>query len=227
MYIAIALALLDFAPVFFLSLGLFFLAQLVERLDPRSRRMAMAGFLLVMIGALARAISNLDLAISGEAIPVFSASFFVFGGPGFTLMAAALLRARAAVSGRLVARDPWILPTAASWLALFAAYYLNKTVEYEAWKLVLFGLAYVGSASTCFAAASLGLRRHLHMAAGLFVCNVAGVAGMIALWILAPQSVWSQLFGEILNLAAQCAFAFAAWRVAAEFHARIGPTAAT
>ena len=191
MIIAVALALLDFAPVFFLSLGLFFLAQLIDRLDPRCRRMALSGFVLVVVGALARAVSNLDLAISGETIQVFSASLFVFSGPGFTLMAAALIRGRATELGRHVARDPWIVPTVISWGVLLGAFYLNGSVEGDAWKTALFGLALAGLASTSFAAASLGLRRQLHMAAGLFVSNLAGVSMVIALQTLITQNVWS------------------------------------
>jgi hypothetical protein len=227
MVIAVALALLDFAPVFFLSLGLFFLAQLVDRLDPRCRRMALAGFFMVMIGALSRAISNLDLAISGETIPVLSALLFVFCGPGFTLMAAALIRGRATALGRHAARDPWIVPTVISWLVLLGAFYLNASVEGDdAWKTALLGLALAGLASTSFAAASLGLRRQLHMAAGLFVLSLAGVSVVIALRTLIIQNVSIQLLGELTNVVAQAAFAFAAWRVAAEYHARVGPTAA-
>jgi len=227
MFIAVALALLDFAPVFFLSLGLFFLAQLVERLDPRCRRMALAGFFLVMIGALARAVSNLDLAISGELIPVFSASLFVFCGPGYALMAAALVRGRATTLGRPIARDPWIAPTLISWTVLIAAFYMNASVPGEGWRTALLGLAFGGAAATGFAAASLGLRRQLHMAAGLFVGNLAGIAIVIALSTLVRQNAFIQLLTEIVHTGSQAAFAFASWRVAAEYHARVGPTAAT
>lgn len=225
MLIAVALALLDFAPVFFLSLGLFFLAQLVDRLEPRCRRMALAGFMLIVVGALARAVSNLDLAVSGQTIPVFSTSLFVFSGPGFTLMGAALIRSRAAILGRLITRDPWIIPTLVSWAVLILAFYLKNAVGGETWKTALFGLALAGLASTCFAAASLGLMRQLHMAALLLVLNLAGVSAVIALRTLVPENSWIQLLGEIVHTAAEAGLAFAAWRVAAEYHARVGPTA--
>ncbi|MBK5254961.1 MAG: hypothetical protein JJE39_02915 [Vicinamibacteria bacterium] len=227
MFIPVALALLDFAPVFFLSLGLFFLAQLVERLDPRCRRMALAGFALVMLGGLARAASNLALAISGESIPVLSTTLYVFCGPGFTLMGAALIRGRATTLGRRVVRDPWFAPTAFSWLVLLLAFYLNATTEGDAWKGALLGLGLAGCIATVFAAASLGLRRQLHMAAALFLLNLIGISAVLGLQILVDQNLWTQLVGELLSLAAEAAFAFAAWRVAAEYHARIGPTAAT
>ncbi len=223
--IAIALALLDFAPVFFLSLGLFFLAQLVDRLAPRCRVMARAGFGLVMLGGLARASSNLTLAITGQEIPLLAASLYVFAGPGFTVMAAAMIRSRAAVNKRVILRDPWIAPSVISWLFLGGAYYLNTSGAGDAGNRLLIALALCGNAVTCLVGGALGWTRHLHMAAGLFGMNMAGNALFAALRLFAPQNVLLQLFGELLSLAAQAAFAFAAWRIAAEYQARVGPIA--
>ncbi len=224
--IAIALALLDFAPVFFLSLGLFFLAQLVDRLDPRCRVIALSGFALVMLGGLARAFSNLTLALTGQEIPLLAASLYVFAGPGFVLMAAAMARARATASKRVIRRDPWIFPSVISWLCLGAAYYLNTAVEgAEEGNSVLIALALIGNAVTCLVGGALGWKRQLHMAAGLFGLNLVGNALFVALRLLAPQNILIQLLGELLSLAAQAAFAFASWRVAAEYQAKVGPIA--
>lgn len=227
MVLVIALALLDFAPVFLLALGLFFLAQLVDRLDSRCRRVALTGFALVTLGGLARAASNLVLAFSAEGVPVLTTAPYVFAGPGFTLMAAALIRARAAALGRQESRDPWLAPTALSWLFLLAAFYMKSTVEGDQWSRALLVLAVTGSAATSVTAARLGWRRQLHMAAGLFGWSIAGTTAAIALHELASQTIWIQLCEVILNLSGQAAFAFAAWRVAAEYHARVGPTAGT
>ena len=224
--LAIALALLDFAPVFFLSLGLFFLAQLVDRLDPKCRKLALSGFLLVTLGALARAASNLSLAILEQEIPVLATSLYVFAGPGFTLMAGALIRSRATWLGLETRRDPWLAPTLLSWLFLLAAFYLNSAFEGRGeWQRVLLALALFGSAATCLAAARLGWTQKLHMAAALFAFNLGGTSVFVLLRYFVPQGLLIQLVGEVLNLAAQAAFAFASWRVAAEFHARVGPTA--
>lgn len=226
--IAVALAFLDFAPVFFLALGLFFLAQLVDRLDPRCRRLAFAGLVLITIAGLARAASNLEMAFSGREIPVLAASLYVFGGPGFTLMAAALIRGRATALGQRAKRDPWIVPTVISWLSLMAAFYLNTLDSWSgAGSRALLFLALVGMAVTSLVATHLGLKRQLHMAAGLFALSLAGTGVVVGLRALASQPMWIQLLAVILNLTAQAAFAFAAWRVAAEYQARIGPTAPT
>lgn len=224
--IAVALAVLDFAPVFFLSLGLFFLAQLVDRLDTRCRRMALSGFALVTMGGLARAASNLAVAFSGAEIPLLATSLYVFAAPGFTLMAGALIRGRATSLGRSIRRDPWLLPTALSWVGLLVAFYLHaRTDGHGDWSRVLLALALISSAATCVVTAALGWMRQLHMAAALLVFNVVATATFVAVRMLAPQNLLVQLFSEILNLSGEAAFAFACWRVAAEYQARIGPIA--
>lgn len=211
--------------MFFLALGLFFLAQLVDRLEPRCRQMALAGLVLITLGGLARAASQLAFAVLGEGVPLLETSLHVFGGPGFALMAAALVRSRATEAGRIVNRDPWIAPTVLSWIFLGIAFFLNSRIETGLWSLVLVVLALAGSGLMGLAAARLGWRRQLHMAAGLFALNFLG---MVLVAILRPfdQNVWIHLVEVVLNLASQAAFTFAAWRVAAEFHARVGPTAA-
>ena len=221
----VALALLDFAPVFFLSLGLFFLAQLVDRLDPRCRRMAIAGFALVTLGGLARATSNVSLAFSGREIPFLTACLYVFAGPGFILMSAALIRGRATLAGRQVRRDPWLGPAVVSWTFLAVAFYLSGAGEDGPWRLVLVALALIGCASIGLVTAILGWARQLHMAAALLAFQAGATWIFLGLRIWAPQSVIVQILGELLNLAAQAAFAFASWRVAAEYQARVGPIA--
>jgi len=223
--LAIALAFLDLAPIFFLSLGLFFLAQLVDRLDPRCRRMALSGLVLVILGSLAGAASNLSLAASGEAIPLLATTLYVFGAPGSALMAAAVIRAQANAGGPRVSRDPWLAPTLLSWLFLIAAFYLNAAFGGDAWSRALLVLSLAATTRICFAAGALGWKRQLHMAAGLFAFNAVATILMAALGQFISQTIWIHIFMFLFGLAAQCAFAFASWRVAAEYRARVGPTA--
>ena len=223
--LAIALAVLDLAPIFFGALGLFFLAQLVDRLDPRCRRMALSGLFLVILGGLAGAASNLSLAVAGEEIPLLATTLHVFGAPGSALMAAAVMRARANADGPRVSRDPWIAPTIVSWLFLIAAFYLNASAGGDAWSRALVALSLSAHIVICFGAGALGWRRQLHMAAGLFALNVFATTILVGLRLFAPQTVWIHMFVFLLGLAAQSSFAFASWRVAAEYRARVGPTA--
>lgn len=223
--LAIVLAVLDLAPIFFLSLGLFFLAQLVDRLDPRCRRMALSGLVLAILGGLAGAASNLSLAIMGEDIPLLAATLHVFGAPGSALIAAAVIRAGTTASGHRVTRDPWIAPTILSWLALIAAFYINSSSGGEAWSRPLLALSLSASIALCGAAGALGWKRQLHMAAALFAFNAVAMILVAGLGLFTPQTIWIHIFVFLVSLAAQSTFAFASWRVAAEYRARVGPTA--
>ena len=222
MAIAIGLALLDFAPVLFLAMGLFFLARLVARLDPSCRRLAFTGFALITLGGLARAVSNLVLAISGADLPLLTTTTYVFGGPGFALIAAAMLRARAKALGRSPRRDAWLVPVGISWLSLLLAFYLNTPVGNGAWRSPLVLLAVLGNMTSGLVAADLGWRRQLHVAALLLGFNMASTLILVALKSVGHQFVLIQLLEEVLNLTAQAAFAFAAWRIAAEYQPRVG-----
>ena len=223
--LAIGVALLNFAPIFFLGAGLFFLAQLVDRLDPRCRRMSLAGLGLVVLGGLAGAASDFSMALSGEGIPLLATLLYVFGAPGMALVAAALLRARATVQGRLLNRDPWLVPSLISWTFLISAFYLKDSVPGEDWKRALAFLSLLATAGACLAAGALGWRRQLHMAAGLFALNAVATAAMIGMKVFTSENIWIQMLEFMIALAAQSAFAFASWRVAAEYQARVGPTA--
>lgn len=216
-------ALLNLAPIFFLGLGLFFLAQLVDRLEPRCRRQSLAGLALVVLGSLAGAVNDLFAALSGEGVSLLAAMFYVFGAPGMTLLAAALLRSRATLSGRTIKRDPWIGPFLISWTALIAAFWVEDSGDW--WRRTLAALCFLATAVTSFAAGALGWKRQLHMAAGLFAANAAVTALILGLRLFTSQNPWIQLLEFVINLASQAAFAFASWRVAAEYQARVGPTA--
>ena len=225
--IAVALALLDFAPVFFLALGLFFLAQLVDRLEPRCRRLALTSLALITVGALARAASNVMFALTGDEIPFLTTLIYVFGAPGFALMAESLMRAWMRVIGRSPRLDPWLVPSVVSWIFLLAAFAMRGEPGSGTWKAVLAVLFLGGSFITSLSAAVLGWKRRLHMAAALLALQFAGTFIFVSIRTFAPQHPLIVLFAELLMLASQCAFAFACWRIAAEYNAKVGPTAAT
>jgi hypothetical protein len=114
-----------------------------------------------------------------------------------------------------------------TWAFLIAAFYLNSSMGGEAWRRVLLVLALVAGAAICAAAAALGWRRQLHMAAGLFAVNAFVTIGVAGLQLFTSQNVWIHVLVFLVSLPANAAFAFASWRVAAEYQARVGPTART
>ena len=179
----------------------------------------------MILGGLAGASSNLSLAVTGEEIPLLATTLHVFGAPGFALVAAAVIRARANADGPRVSRDPWIAPAIISWLFLIAAFYLNASFGGDAWSRALVALSLSAHLTLCLGAGALGWKRQLHMAAGLFALNAFAMILVAGLRFFTSQTIWIHMFVFLLSLAAQSAFAFAAWRVAAEYRARVGPTA--
>ena len=123
--LAIVLAALDFAPLFFQAVGLLLLARLSGRVEPRCRVMAFSGFLLALVGGAARVTANLVLAFSGLDVPLLAAVFAVFAGPGLALVAGSARAARAAIAGAPLRRDPWLVPVVSSWVYLIAAFVLQ------------------------------------------------------------------------------------------------------
>jgi hypothetical protein len=221
--IALVLALLDFAPVFFLVLGLFFLAQLVDSLEPRARRVALAALVLVGLGAATRAISNVIVAVGQSEVGILATPIYVLGAPGAVLMAEALLRCWMKTIGRSPKLDPWFMPSVLSWMALFVAFLLRGESGNGPWRAVLMSLFLFGAFVTSLATAVLGWKRRLHMASAMLALQFAAIVIFVSIRAFAPQHPLIVLFAEVLLLAGQCAFAFACWRVAAEYGAKLGP----
>ena len=221
--IALALALFDFAPVLFLTLGLFFLAQLVDRVEPRARKVALTALALVGLGAATRALSNLIVALGQSEVGILATPIYVLGAPGAVLMAEALLRCWMKTIGRAPKLDPWFMPSVLSWMTLLVAYLLRGESGNGPWRGVLIALFLFGAFVFSLATAVLGWKRRLHMAAALLAFQFAATLTYVATRAFAPQHPLVVLFVEILLLAGQCAFAFASWRVAAEYGAALGP----
>ena len=125
----VPLALVDFFPVVFSSLGLFFLARLVERSEPRSAALAYLGMVLVTLGGFCKAVWKLVLAATGLSLSPLDQLLFVFLGPGFVMMAAALLRVRRAERGFPAKTSPWPIPSAICLASLSVAVFLRVSHE--------------------------------------------------------------------------------------------------
>ncbi|HEX2622913.1 MAG TPA: hypothetical protein VHL11_22290, partial [Phototrophicaceae bacterium] len=88
----VVMALQDFLPVLLSSIGLFFLARMVSRVDATSGRLAYAGWLLISLGGFDKAVWKLGMAISNSQtdLRMLDDSLFLLMAPGFTAMAFAI-----------------------------------------------------------------------------------------------------------------------------------------
>ena len=217
--VAVIFAVLEFAPVVFASLGLFFLSRLVDRLDPGSGRMAKVAWALVTLGTLSHATWRLAFAVFRVDISPLSTALLVFAAPGLVLLSAGMVRSWAAVCGRKIRQDPWLAPIGFGWLGLLGAFYLHDSMAGDTWRWPLLALAVMGSATMSLAAAALGWRLRLHMAAALFAFNVAVALALLGVAMIPSHPLLLQYPLEALHAGSEAAFAFAAWRVAVEYPA--------
>ena len=216
--LAIVLAALDFAPLFFQAVGLLLLVRLSGRVEPRCRVMAFSGFLLALVGGAARVTANLVLAFSGLDVPLLAAVFVVFAGPGLALIAGSARAARAAIAGAPLRRDPWLVPVVSSWVFLIAAFVLQaRTGSPVLAERALVALGWAAWLVLCLVSALLGLRERLHMAAGLFGLSALALTLQIAAPWFAPGRLIVGALVLLSSAMAHAGFAFASWRVSAEF----------
>ena len=213
----VILSVLEIAPVVFASMGLFFLSRLIDRLDPRSGRMAKAAWALVTFGALSHAAWRVARAVLGIDLDPFATAPLVFCAPGLALLSAGLARAWAAVHSRVIRQDPWLAPIALGWLALLGAFYLHGSMGGEMWRLPLLALIVSAAATISFFSAALGWRLRLHMAAVLFAANLAAAAALAAVAAFPGSPLLLRFIVETLHAVSEAAFAIAAWRTAVEY----------
>lgn len=213
MIYTVPLALLDFVPVVFSSLGLFFLARMVERSEPGAKSLAYLGLVLVALGGLSKALWKLVLAATGLNLSPLDQFLFVFLGPGFVMMAAALLRVRRAERGFPAKTSPWPIPSAICLVFLSLAAFLLVSYEGRLWSTVLLILTVIGSNMIGVVAAGLLCRRRHYGTALLFAANLVAALVLARLARIEVQTIPLQWFEEGLNTLSQAAFAFASWKL--------------
>ena len=210
----VPLALVDFLPVFFSSLGLFLLARLVEGADQGARPLAYLGWALVTLGGLSKAVWKLVLATTGLNLSPLDQFLFVFLGPGFVMMASGLLRVRRAERGVLAKASPWPVPSAICLVFLSVAAVLLVTAAGRRWSTVLLILTVIASNVTGVVAGGLLCRRKRYRTALLFAANLVAALILARLARIDPQTISLQWFEETLNTFSQAGFAFASWKLA-------------
>ena len=220
--LAVLLAVLEFVPVAFSSLGFFLLSRLIGRLDRRSGRMAGVAWGLISFGGLAHATWRLMLVSVGVDIAVFATALVVFLAPGLVLFGAGAGRAWLMARAKETSGDPWLIPLGLGWAGLLGAFVLRDSDDATAWQWPLLVLLIFGGLVTSAAVVDLGWRRRLHMAAALVSAN-----STVALALIAASRVpgCPALLGyllEVLHAVSEAGFAFAAWRIAVEYQAAPG-----
>ncbi len=211
----VSLALVDFIPVIFSGIGAYFIAQLISRVEEASGKMAYLAAGLLVLGGLTKAGWKLIIATTGNDIVWLDDLLFVFLGPGFTFMAWALWTTRQILSRRIISSNIWRFP-----LGVIAAFGLGAIMtrllqpEARTWVFILLTLTTLANLTVGILLIQQARSQKLYMVAALFLFNLIAVFVLSGMARIPDQSIALQWVEESINVLAQGAFAFAAWKLA-------------
>ncbi|MEV0590725.1 hypothetical protein [Nonomuraea cavernae] len=201
----LALALVDFLPVLAMTAGISLLVPFVRRMaGPSIATAALAGGALTVTGGALKAVWKLIVASGGPDIVWMAKAQFFLLGPGFTLLAWALLSTAPSTAGR---RPPLWAFAAFAVAGLAAAAALGGT-----WPLLIVTTV----SATILGVRLLLLSRRANQVAATFLFGF-NLLGTYAMGILAgqpEQTIALQWVEESLNTLTWTAFAMGVWRLA-------------
>ena len=209
----IGLALEDFIPVIFSSIGLFFVSRLVGRVDGRLQQMATAGWLLVTTGGFLKASWKLTMALTGGQTDIvwMDKGMFMWMAVGFTLLATALwyFDENADPAKRI-----WLIPSIILGLTFAATLFTGfPNFEINTWRFILLGVMTLANVFMVVLLIQLARKKKLNTAALLFLGSIVIVFILSGLARIPDQTIPLQWTEQLLNTAAQGAFAYAVWTV--------------
>lgn len=220
----LSLALVDYLPVAFTALGLFYIVRMVAHVDAAQGRVAAVGAVLTVAGGFAKATWKLIMALSGGATDVtwLDNSLFILMAPGYTLLAYSVWQTTRRVRGQRTWHR-WLPPVA--FIALFFAGSLFLALSRPgspAWERVLLSVMVLATVVTGVLLIAFSFRRRLPLAAWLFVLNLVGVFMLNGMARMPEQTIALQWIEQSVNAVAWLAFAYAAARVYAHARATFG-----
>ena len=213
----LGLALEDFLPVIFSSIGLYFVSRMVKNVNARLGQMATIGWILVSIGGFLKAIWKLTMALTNSQTNIawFDKGMFMWMSVGFTLLAFALwfmseIRSSKRQPGRI-----WLGPTIVLGLSVIAIFFTGfPDLTVNTWRFILLGVMTIGNVVMVILLIQQARYNNLNKMAWLFLTNIVIVFVLSGLARMPDQSIPLQWTEQLLNTFGQGAFAYAAWKLA-------------
>ena len=213
----LGLALEDFLPVIFSSIGLYFVSRMVKNVNARLGQMATIGWILVSIGGFLKAIWKLTMALTNSQTNIawFDKGMFMWMSVGFTLLAFALwfmseIRSSKRQPGRI-----WLGPTIVLSLSVIAIFFTGfPDLTVNTWRFILLGVMTIGNVVMVILLIQQARYNNLNKMAWLFLTNIVIVFVLSGLARMPDQSIPLQWTEQLLNTFGQGAFAYAAWKLA-------------
>ena len=209
----ISLALVDYLPVIFTTIGFYFLYRMVAHVDGIQGKVFLVGAVLTVIGGFIKATWKLIIATSGNDIRWMDDGMFAWMAVGYTLIFWSIWQTVRTVRGKN-AFQPWIVPTVIGVLSLVGAYYLNVSMpESRAWKFTLLGIMSLASILTSILLIVFAFRQKLPVVGVLFIVNLIIVFVMNGLARMPEQTIALQWIEESINTVSWFCFAIASKKV--------------
>jgi hypothetical protein len=213
----LGLALEDFIPVLFSSIGLYFVSRMVKNVDARLGQMATIGFILVSIGGFLKATWKLVMAATETRVNIawFDKGMFMWMSVGFTLLAFALWFMSEIRSGKRQPNRIWLGPSIVLGLSFVAILFTGfPDLTVNTWRFILLGVMTIGNVVMVVLLIQQARYNNLNKMAWLFLANIVIVFVLSGLARMPEQSIPLQWTEQLLNTFGQGAFAYAAWKLA-------------
>ncbi len=210
----LSLALVDFLPVLFAAIGLYFIVQMVAHVNSHQGRVAAVGVLLTVAGGLSKASWKLVMALSqGQVnLTVLDDALFVLMAPGYTLIAWSVWQ-----TSRMVRQQKtfhtWFPPvtlialTFAGSIALYVA-----SPSSPAWERLLLSVMVLATTVTGILLIIFAFRQNLALAGWLLILNLLGVFTLNGMARM-EQTIMLQWFEQSINALSWLVFWFATSRM--------------
>lgn len=211
----LALALEDFIPVLFSSIGLYFVARMAGRAQPALGTLAAIGWILVSIGGLLKAVWKLVMALTQGQVNLvwFDKGMFIWMSAGFTLLAFALWLMGEAQNGK-PPRRIWAGPAVVLGLSFFAILVTGfPDPSVNTWRFILLGVMTIGNMGVVFLLIQQARAHQKNGLAVLLLIHISLIFVLSGLARIPNQTIPLQWTEQLLNTFSQGAFAYAAWKL--------------
>lgn len=212
---SIPLALQDFMPVALSSVGLFYLADLFNKLSggrPFVRWFGLLGAWMVMLGGGTKAAWKLNIALTGQHVAWMDDQLFFMLGGGFTLMAWAFISARRVAAGKNTFAWGWLIPLVIMAAHFITALYLKDAyADTRYWFFVLLGLTTIANFTVSGTAIRQALENKQTLVAVLFIVNIAAILILQGLARTGDRSETMQWIEQLMNTVGTGAFGYAGY----------------
>ncbi len=211
----LSLALVDFLPVLFTAIGLYFIFRMVKHINIEQGNVALLGAILTVAGGFFKALWKIFMASSGGTIDIdwMENGLFVWMAPGYTLLLWSVWQTVRTVQGKKTF-NVWIPPVIFIALIFAGSYYLfTSNPASPAWERVLLSVMVLATVITGILLIVFGFRQKLPLTGWLFIINLVGIFLLNGLARMDEQTIALQWAEESINTISWLCFAFASKKI--------------